>query len=370
MKIGIITQPLVNNYGGILQNYALQIVLKRIGHEPVTLNYGHVFRQFSLPFFIVSLIKRLLNTLLGRHNYKSLNVYAEEKDIFSIRPHQLKFIDNNIDKIEIHSLLTGKEDFLRDFDGFIVGSDQVWRPLYSPNIDNCFLDFVNNGQFKIAYAASFGTDKWELSKQLALKASKLLKDFNGISVRENSGIELCKEYLNSDAVHVLDPTMLLDRDDYNSLISNDEIETGSEKFIGVYILDQNKLIRNEIEKFAQEMNLKVKYLGEEKDGIKQSIETWLKDIRDAHIIITDSFHGTVFSIIFNTPFYTLSNDVRGNTRISSLLSLFGLEDRQIRRGDYARDSYDRICWKNVNKRILELKNHSLNFLNVSLHNKI
>src|SRR5690606_15864360 len=102
------------------------------------------------------------------------------------------------------------------FDTYIVGSDQCWRPKYSPNITNYFLDFLNDKQnvIRISYAASFGTSDWEFNEPETKMCRDLIQKFDAVSVRESSGIELCQKYLDKEAQHVLDPTMLLELDDY------------------------------------------------------------------------------------------------------------------------------------------------------------
>src|SRR5690606_30541311 len=125
------------------------------------------------------------------------------------------------------------------FSAVVVGSDQVWRPRYSPNIYNFFLDFLKNNSTikKVAYAASFGTEDWEYTEEQTREARELIKHFNAVSVRESSGVLLCDKYLNrKDAVHVLDPTLLLKAEDYNQLINKTKKEIG----LFTYVLDETK----------------------------------------------------------------------------------------------------------------------------------
>ena len=187
MKIGILTLKLHNNYGGILQAYALCNILNNIGHEA----------------FILSLkengVKSKLKALLDNNN--PLN----------------KFVADNIPTIEI-SELSQREIVENKISAIIVGSDQVWRPRFT-SIPIYFLDFLKNDNSirKIAYAASFGVDKWEYSNELTEKCKELISKFNLVTVREISGVHLCKQYLNHDASLVLDPTMLLNISVYKNL---------------------------------------------------------------------------------------------------------------------------------------------------------
>src|SRR5690606_22627300 len=125
------------------------------------------------------------------------------------------------------------------FDIAVVGSDQVWRPKYSPDIYNYFGDFLGNKKQIISYAASFGVDNWEFTKKQTDICKKLVKKFKAVSVRESSAIDLCYQYLGTDAELVLDPALLLSKDDYQKVISSYK---GIKKNSGVltYILDRNE----------------------------------------------------------------------------------------------------------------------------------
>lgn len=364
MKIGIITQPLINNYGGILQNYALQTILKRLDCLPTTLNSEHTPLELSRTHFVASYLKRLLKRLLGKRQM-FLNPLAEDRYVFTTCPSIKKFLDNHISKVDINGDLIKFPELTRSYDGFVVGSDQIWRPLYSPNILNLFLDFAGEDKIKVAYAASFGTDRWEYSLGLTEKAKLLVHRFNGISVRENSGVRLCKENLGVDAIHVLDPTMLLSKDDYLKLCTNHDIHG---KYIAVYFLDKNSMKVGAVEEYAQKHNLNIKYIGERSLNDCQSIEDWLDAISKAEMVVTDSFHGSVFSIIFNRPFVTFYNHERGNARLESLLSDFDLLSNIVTPNSMNKANIE-VDWKKVNKKIQERRKMSLNFLQNALYGK-
>lgn len=364
MKIGIITQPLINNYGGILQNYALQTILKRIGCVPITLNQEHTPLELSRMHFIASYFKRLLRRLSGEKQM-FLNPLKEDRYVFTTCPSIKKFIDKYISKIDVKDDLMKCPELTRSYDGFVVGSDQIWRPLYSPNILNLFLDFASDATIKVAYAASFGTDVWEYSSSLAEKAKLLIKRFNGISVREKSGVNLCKANLDADAVHVLDPTLLLSKDDYVSLCPKVK---NLEKYIAVYLLDKNKSKIKAVERIAKNANCKIRYIGERSFNDCQSIECWLSSILGSEFVITDSFHGSVFSIIFNRPFITFYNRERGNARLESLLSDFDLLDNLVIPESHIEINRE-VDWNKVNNKIRVRKEISLKFLKNALYEK-
>lgn len=356
-KIAILTQPLGVNYGGILQNYALQTVLKRLGHHPVTLN-----------------------------RWSNYNIAWWKMQRYYLKLHHV-FYKDNFKFIKKHLHLTNKLDSDRKFynhthknkyDAFIVGSDQTWRPDYSPNIYNYYLDFLD-GQHdikKIAYATSFGTSEWNYQKYDESKIKLLAKQFHAVSVREDSGVNLCKNYLNIEASHVLDPTMLLTKEDYRKLYKNKIYQ--DRKGIFVYVLDKTDNKEAIIRKVSQEKELDI-FINQplftkkgEKTSVKNRIypplETWVKAFDDADFIITDSFHGTVFSILYQKPFFAIPNQVRGVARFTSLLKPLGLENRIINSvDDISEELLNRsIDYDKVFKSLKEMQLKSLEFLTKAL----
>lgn len=356
MRINIITQPLFCNYGGILQNYALQEVLRRLGHEPLTVNTPV---KASAPKVLwkdaVKTVINFVKKINGQYDQPFLSPYKCSCKERELSFPQRKFIENHINKVDVKPPFTNAIN--KDFpsEAWIAGSDQVWRPWCSHYIENCFLDFVDDSTRKVAYAASFGTDKWEISPEMTERLAPLAGRFDAVSVRESSGIELCSQYLGITAEHVLDPTMLLSAEDYLALTTENDYP--HERYIATYILDNNKTKRKEITRFAELENLKVQPVGRMRCDRFDSVENWLATIAHAEYVITDSFHGTVFSIIFGRPVKILGNDVRGNARLESLLSMFSLKENN-----------DRIYYPSLNlsEKLEELRIKSVNFLTEAL----
>ena len=385
MKIGILTQPLHNNYGGLLQNYALQHVLKGMGYEVETID--HIFSiKISWLRQILSKIKvRLLHALCPkRYNLTRYIPNAQEQAI--IRAKTNFFIDKYIARtMTLHS--TEEFDDIAQsnkYDAYVVGSDQCWRPIYNGSFFlEMFLRFAENqtNVKKIAYAASFGTDEWEFSPEMTVKCSALAKKFDLITVREASGVDLCRNNLGVDAKHVLDPTMLLDKEDYIKLIEN-ENEPHSPGNLFYYILDpsdEKKTLIKDIAtksgfipftvmpKYQEENRTKEDVKERIEDCVYPSVTSWLRAFMDAKMVIVDSFHGAVFSIIFNKPFWVIANAKRGNARFESLLSLFGLEDRIILPEDKV--NWDKsIKWDIVNAIIKGEQTRCINLLKTGLIN--
>ncbi len=362
MKIGIVTQPLLNNYGGILQNFALHQELKSLGHSPITLDFLSGYSGLSGFYWVA---RRFINYLLGR-----ISKFNEIFDIYAPK-RQNREIDDFIKK-HINCTSTfwnGYSPSLIDkykLDAIIVGSDQVWRPMYNQKLTSMFLDFASKHQIrKIAYAASFGTSEYEFSKKISSEIAPLIKQFDAISVRENSGIELVN-MLGASAVNVLDPTLLLGREGFEMLLSHKDKQNN----LGIYILDglgcpEDDSIINQIKIKADCSSVSRFTAGEKGMG---PIE-WLESIWSSKFFITDSFHGTVFCLLFHIPFITVININRGADRFLSLLKPFGLEYRLVSSIDNYSDCIGiQINWEKVDNTLKGYRVMSRNFLATALKN--
>jgi hypothetical protein len=373
MKIGIFTLPLHTNYGGILQAYALQKVLRDMGHEAWLINRE---RNFKLPLSkapFVYLRRLIRKYLLFRKDAVIFLEKKKRKEYSVISVNVQKFIKQNMQPI---MAIMHVNDIPKNFfDVIIVGSDQIWRPRYNkPKIENAFLDFTKKWNFvkRIAYAASFGTSNWEYSKLQTNKCRKLIRKFDAISVREASGINLCKEHFNVDAQLVLDPVMLLDALEYVELAKKERGGVEGELF--VYILDSNKEKHSGINIMSQTLNYKAFYASTDNSKanldkrITIPVEEWLKSFFLAKFIVTDSFHACIFSVLLNKPFIVYGNLERGLSRIQSLLKLFELEDRLIiNLNDLSYNKINAtIDWEKTNRILEEYREKSLQFLKTNL----
>ena len=382
MKIGILTQPLHKNYGGLLQNYALQQVLKRMGYEVETIDHGSMSVPCIYRLFLS--IKAYFLHILFPSRYKKQRYTPNMKEVAIIRQNTDYFINKYISRSKVLHSSKEFDDISKTnkYDAYVVGSDQCWRPMYNGSfLLEMFLNFAEHQARvkRIAYAASFGTIEWEFSREMTMICSKLAKKFDLITVREASGVELCRKYLGVDAMHVLDPTMLLNKEDYIKLVEN-ENEPQSSGNLFYYILDPSEEKKALIEDVASKNNLRPfsvmpKYQAENrtKEDVKKRIEdcifpsvtSWLRAFMDAEMVIVDSFHGAVFAIIFNKPFWVISNTERGNARFESLLKMFGLDDRMILPKDEV-DWQSYIDWKMVNEMRAKERKHCVELLKESL----
>lgn len=356
MKINIITQPLFLNYGGILQNYALQEVLRRLGHEVKTINLKQSivskhsgWRDFA--YILINFWKRVT----GKYNYPFLNPHTVAVKVREMSGPLMNFVSAHIDCIDIDPPYSAETARLYPADLWIVGSDQVWRPIYTSHINNYFFDFLTENENRISYAASFGVDRWEFTEQNTEYIRTLLKKFSAISVRETSGVELCKKYIGLDVTQVLDPTLLVNAEDYLSLIDNTKYPDYD--YIATYILDNSRNKHKIIKQESKRYQLPSYRIGEIHKEAIDSLESWITTIAYAKYVITDSFHGCVFSIIFKKPVKILGNEERGNTRIDSLISTLGLKTNN--------DGYYYVD-EAVDKILIDLKEESVQFLIASL----
>ena len=370
MKIAILTQPLRYNYGGILQNFALQTVLKRMGHKVVTLDpkrYRYTWWQYlrySLQHFIGRYIK-------GHRHTVVFEEWEKDKPMRTMGRHTFSFINHYIRRKEYTDL--SQDIHSKDYDAYIVGSDQVWRPEYNPNLLNMFLDFTSGWDVKrVAYAASFGVDTWSQPHEVTVKCSDLFKNFNWISVREDSGVALCRDVFDVEATHVLDPTLLLTKEDYISILKLNKVKKSDGNLL-VYILDYTNEIEETIEQIAEEKNLVPFRVNSDVEDIKiedinqkiqPPVEQWVRGFYDAGYVITDSFHACVFSIIFNKPFVLFINNYRGSSRFQSLFQQLSLNELvKSKVGNcivFNKPTPEVVC------KLTQLRKTSLNWLNDAL----
>ncbi|CZE48860.1 polysaccharide pyruvyl transferase family protein [Campylobacter geochelonis] len=355
MKIAVLTFPLLNNYGGILQAFAMMKMLKNLGHEPMLVNLK---LRIDIKFKIKYFIKRYL--LCCFKKYRNPVDFAQNKNI-------KKFIKNNINpktkKIynidELYALFNEN-----NFNACIVGSDQVFALMGIYNFTGIYsLYFLHDNIIRIAYAASFGGDTYRGDKTKIDFYSKNLKKFELISVREKSGVEICNKIFGVEATHVLDPTMMINKNNYIKLFRYIK-ESKSEGKILAYILDKNGVKDNTIKNISKNKNLCIYEINDGKSTDNTvSIEGWIKAIYDAEIVITDSFHGCVFSIIFNKQFYCFINEERGADRFYSLLDIFNLRNRII---DNSTNFNNNINYNNINKLLLDFIEKSRSILKKSI----
>lgn len=376
MRIAIITLPLHTNYGGILQAYALRDTLVRLGHQADVVD--RKVKILMPPAWKMPLV-------YAKRAFLNLVSFGKGPEIFRerriIKEHPVvsaqvsRFIDSRISP----RLVGGYSELqVGEYDAFVVGSDQVWRPKYFGQIEDAFLEFAREWNVKrVAYAASFGTGQLEYTYQQLETCSRLLKEFDGVSVRESGAVGICDEWFDyEDAVHVLDPVMLLTAEDYHRLASAASARPAKGKALK-YIMDprpEKTAVSDRVASwfaggmhdasvFPRDISLPLE------DRVAPPMEQWLSCFEDCGFVVTDSFHACVMAILFHKPFIVLGNPQRGMSRILSLLETFGLEDRLVHGldpdddGEYYMSDPD---WKAVDEILEKKRNESKDFLVKSL----
>ena len=312
MKIGILTFQWASNqnFGASLQTYAHQSLMNKIFGDKEIKIINFIPFSMTLKGKIISLI-----TVKNFREYSSKFLKLTKK------------IQNMKDFKNLNN----------EFDIFVVGSDQVWRTIWLKEKSlHYFFDFVDDNKKKIAYAASFGVDYWEGDKKLTEEIKHLIKRFDHISVREESGIDICKNTFGIDnAVCVLDPTLMISREDYQPILDDWQDKSHlKKKYIAHMLLDDTKELKNESQNIADYLGADINYIKGKSFKILgkditfyNKVSQWLTYLKDAELVITDSFHCTVFSLIFHKKFVVVANKARGIARLETLLSKAGLEDR-------------------------------------------
>ncbi len=330
MKIALVTIHNANNYGAILQTFALHKVLSRYGDVQI-IDYDN--RHIAIDLDLIRFKPSFHGMLgMGKDIFRLLPRYRVIKKFKQFFAKYMK----KTQKLSAEELYHG---YAGNFDVYVAGSDQIWNPACIS--ENCsvdqiyFLNFVPNGVKKLSYASSMGSYQWSIEEKCHIK--ELLNDFDMISVREKDGQVLLQEILERPVHHVVDPTLLLSKNEWLEVIGKNRELKQEEKYILLYSVPKTKLICSAVEYFSKKLGLKViaidqglSTVGKVDKQIRDAgpIE-YLSLFANAEFVITDSFHGTCFSVNFQKPFVAIAPGKHSN-RIESLLSLIGLQDRIVR----------------------------------------
>lgn len=337
MKIGILTFHDAHNYGAVLQAYALKTYLKGLGHNTRIINYHHENLPYGFP--------RENNPI----RWEKFEVFIKE------------LIDND-EKVYI------REEELEklDIDAWICGSDQIWNTEITGFFNNgLFLNFNTNAK-KISYAVSMGIKR--LPKEYEEQFRHSLKNLDSISVREETLKEYAKEFVDKNITRTLDPTLLIEEKDYEDLI----LENNYGKYILIYELVPDKRLIEVAEKLSIETGLKIIELNDKKKAnysynqiSDAGPDEFLTLIKNAKFVVTNSFHGTIFSIIFKKEFFTITRTEDRNTRLENILNIVDMKDRLI---DNTEDFYKvkKQDYKKAYVNLRKEKQKSIDFLKDAL----
>lgn len=376
MKIAILTLPLHVNYGGILQAYALRRVLAEMGHDVSVLDLEVKMpapHGWKAPAIYAR--RAFVRMFRGAAAPEVFREVRNRRELPAVSAEVWRFVSGYISPRQLKSYSDIAEG---EYDAIVVGSDQVWRPKYFGKIEDAFLGFADGWKLRrLAYAASFGTDELEYSHEMLESCSRLLRKFDAVSVRERSAVGICDEWFGrADAVHVLDPVMLLDSGVYAGIASGAAGHPAKGKVVS-YILDREAYKEAAVDFISQAGGMDVydfpvrpydRSLPLEA-RVVPPMEHWLAAFADAGFVVTDSFHGCVLAILFHKPFIVLGNRLRGLSRINSLLDMFGLEQRLVHGIDPEDDGeffMNGIDWEDVERRLSVYRGISEDFLGAAL----
>lgn len=361
MKIALLTMYYDNNYGGNLQRYALVNILEELGYDVTCLYIRQNWNHYGLKYWIWNTLKQLIKHYLLQRRNEEICLWKDEKESYI---QQTLITEPFYERYIPHTDVLYGDWWLKRYakknryDAYIVGSDQVWRKMYVQRfgLGTWFFDFLPDGYVgkRIAYGASFGVSEPEYTKEEQNVIRPLFKRFDAVSVREQSGMDLLKQYgwTSPEASCVLDPTLLLKAEDYNLLIENADTKPLAGKLL-CYILDMNEEKELLINQKSKEHNLFPTILSSGKDA-KASVEQWLRSFRDAEYVITDSYHGLLFALIYHKPYHLIVNRSRGASRFESM-------ERQL--NFHINEPME---WDKLDKQLDIIRNQSIRFLKCAI----
>jgi hypothetical protein len=349
-----------NNYGAVLQACAIQQVVRSYGYNVENINYIPLEPKKTLKNYLGDILR-----IFGLRKSETRKKVKHNGKFQSFRDKFLTTSDLCQTDVELSNLSL-------KYTHVIVGSDQVFRPAMTRhNATKYFLDFCPES-IKISYAASFGTDKWESNvyTKNTKHFSRLLAEFSVVSVREDSGVNICKDMFGLEAHHVLDPTLLVGVDYFRTMFDANSTNKDP-KLISYYKLDIDNAFLQVIDRLAGRRKCVSKNIYHEANlqGEEQyhSVEEWLLSISSSNLVVTDSFHCVCFSILFNVDFVCITNAERGISRLTSLLEMLGLSDRLCSSPDLVESiSQKGIDWCAVEKMLFDERQKSTEFLLKSL----
>ena len=308
MKIGLLTFTDGTNIGQRLQNYALQTVLENEGHRVYTIKQGYPFNLTK------KRVKEIINICLHfQHEYK---IILRQRKFTDFNSKYIKFYDKELS-------FWGSNSWISDqFDSFIVGSDQIWNP-YSPFVgDNFFLTFTEPSK-RMTYAPSFSVDS--IPQEKRERYVEYLNGFSNITIREDKGAEIVEMLTGKTAEVVLDPTFLLEKKDWDKIKKKYEKRPENKYMLAMFLGDYPK---EDIEKIEKNLDIPVLRVD---SNAKISPDEFLDLAEHAEVVLTDSFHITVFSVLYHRPFVNFIRSGSGasmNSRFATLYRLLGIENRE------------------------------------------
>lgn len=364
MKVAIITIHRVLNYGTVLQAFATQELVRNLGYEVKIIDYVTEVRKLKDVFMWHP--EHYKNSPLKKALFIASRLPANILKYITFKA----FIDKNYDLTEEkYYSISDLKNNPPNADVYLVGSDQVWNSKYNQMVDRgFFLDFGDSSTKRISFASSFGVSKLDNSEFDVTKS--LLSKFNRISVREDAGINIV-EKMGYQAELVLDPTLMLDKEMWMNYIKEKQIR---KKYVLLFLIyNEDNGATEYARKIADEKGIEVvqlywkpiKRAGVDRIAIYKSPFEFLRYIRDAEYIVTNSFHGTAFALNFNKQFITVARS-EFNSRLESILRLCDLENRFINNNFNITEVLDQIDYSKVNNILDYQRSKSKQYLKKAL----
>lgn len=380
LKVGILTTFFSKNYGAVLQAYATEKIIEKLGHTAEFINYQKTSEEFYIPIFTLKEQEKL--SLVGKIEQKVRNFFAKL---------------NNNQKLSVGSLIRNKEfdvfvkDFLKigktsytspkefisdvphmPYDVYLCGSDQIWNPIVHNFDDVYYLNFPTTAK-KVSYASSVAYNRFTESE--TVRICQAISSIDSISVREKSTVEWMQPHMEKRVNHVIDPTFLLNKNEWLTLTSEKHFDG---KYILVYLLnynEQNKNTVNLVSELARKKGCRVICLPYTSIKFPKDIEVeyrydiapndFIQLLNGAECVITNSFHATALSVNLNIPFFVVSSHERNKdlqTRISDLLEETGLSNRKIYPDTQSICIEESIDYESVNLIISKRRNEGIEYL--------
>ena len=346
MKVGILTYHWEDNYGATMQAYATMRAVEQLGHEPFFIDLRLPYAP-SIAQRVVFALKRHRFNGFRRRNFKrrSPKIYTSVEELRANPPKA---------------------------DCYLTGSDQTWNPQIAKKLlPAFFLDFGPDAIRRVSYATSIGLNEWEPSPAFSDdEIRRAVERYGSLLLRETSALQICKETFGREAKQVCDPVLLFP--EYSAL-------TGPIKPSGeavVYKLIDDAGFYDIARETAQKLGLPVRSIGSVRkikgfrSAYPESVENWISRFAESEVVMTDSFHGTVFSLLYHRPFVIYIGDPNRVTRIKSLLDLLGLSDRILSHGANADDMHriltKSIDWADIDRRLSDMRSQSFSLLDKAL----
>lgn len=380
-KIGIVSCYFKDNYGSMLQAYATKKILdnNNIPNETIAIGNNKDFKNGKLKYYVTQIFNfSFIKTKFGMIKFKIDKILNKKlKSNVAIRTKKYQEFRKEFNMSESTSTYKELSNLCqKKYSDVIVGSDQLWLPV-NVVADYYTLNWVPDNINKVSYATSFGVST--IPEKYRPLYKSFLNRINHLSVREDTGVKLVKELSNKDAKLVCDPTLLLTREEWEEIATPNRII--QEKYILCYFLGKNIEHRKFAEKLKKETGHKIVSLNHADEYVKYSDiyaditpydigpKEWINLIKNAEYICTDSFHGTVFSLLFNKKFFDFrrhssKNKNSTNSRIDSLLKVAGVSSERILQGteNIKKVLEYEIDFKIVNKNIGNFRNESKKWL--------